>query len=161
MKVVFKGEPTKLKGTQLKVGDKAPSFTAVANNLDTFESKKIKGKKLLVSVPSIDTSVCDMEVRRFNQEAASLKDTTVITISMDLPFAQARWCGAAGIDKLVTVSDYRDREFAEKYGVELAGYGLLARAIFVVDENNIITYVEYVADVSTQPDFAKALAAVR
>ncbi|AEC02772.1 thiol peroxidase [Parasphaerochaeta coccoides] len=161
MKVVFKGQPITLKGTHLKVGDKAPSFTAVANNLDTFESRSVTGKKLFVSVPSIDTSVCDMEVRRFNQEAASLKDTTVITISMDLPFAQARWCGAAGIDKVMTVSDYRDREFAEKYGVELSGYGLLARAIFAVDENDIVTYVEYVADVSTHPDYEKALAAVR
>ncbi len=161
MKVIFKGEPVALKGTELKVGDKAPAFTAVANDLSTFDSSKIKGKKLIVVVPSVDTSVCDMEVRRFNQEAGNLKDTTVITVSMDLPFAQARWCGAAGIDKVITVSDFRDREVAAKYGVELTGYGLLARAIFAVAADGTLTHVEYVPNVSDHPDYEKALAAVK
>jgi thiol peroxidase len=161
MKVLFGGQPVKLKGTQLNVGDKVPHFTAVAKDLGTFDSKTLKGKVLYVSVPSLDTSVCDMEVRRFNKEAAALADTTVVTVSMDLPFAQARWCGAAGIDKVITVSDFRDHEFGEKFGVKLAGIGLLTRAVFAANEEGIITYVQYVEDVSKQPDYEKALAAVK
>ena len=116
MKVTFGGTPVELKGTEIKVGDKAPDFIAVNNDLTPFRLSEIEGKKLIIAVPSLDTSVCDAEVRRFNKEATSFKNTSVITVSMDLPFAQSRWCGAAGIDKVVTVSDFKDRDFAHKFG---------------------------------------------
>ena len=160
MKVTFAGTPVELKGPELKVGDTAPDFIAVKNDLSEFRLSEIKGRKLIAAVPSLDTSVCDAEVRRFNVEATKFKNTTVLTISMDLPFAQARWCGAAGVDNVITVSDYKDRDFAKKYGVYLPNVGLLARSIFILDENNKILYVEYVPEVTTPPDFAAALAAL-
>ena len=161
MKVKFAGNPVELQGAEIRVGQTAPDFVAVKNDLSPFKLSDIKGKKLIVAVPSLDTPVCDTEVRRFNVEAAGLKDTTVITISMDLPFAQSRWCGAAGITKVMTVSDYKDRDFATKYGVYLPSFGLLTRAIFLLDASNRVTYVEYVPEVTAQPDFDAALAAAR
>ena len=161
MKVKFAGNPVELQGTEIRVGQTAPDFVAVKNDLSPFKLSEVKGKKLIVAVPSLDTPVCDAEVRRFNVEAAGLKDTTVITISMDLPFAQSRWCGAAGISQVMTVSDYKDRDFATKYGVYLPSFGLLTRAIFLLDANNRVTYVEYVPEVTAQPDFDAALAAAR
>mgnify|MGYP003604310373 FL=1 len=161
MKVNFAGNPVKLQGTEIKVGMKAPDFTAVKNDLSAFKLGEVKGRKLIVAVPSLDTSVCDLEVRRFNAEATGFANTTVITISMDLPFAQKRWCGAAGVDKLVTVSDYKDRDFATKYGVLLPNVGLLARAVFLLDADNTVRYVEYVPEVTSHPDYAAALAALK
>jgi thiol peroxidase len=161
MKVTFAGTPVELQGNEIKVGQTAADFNAVKNDLGAFKLSDIKGRKLIVAVPSLDTSVCDAEVRRFNAAAAGFKGTTVITISMDLPFAQSRWCGAAGIDKVITVSDYKERDFAFKYGVYLPNVGLLARAIFVLDEHNKVTYVEYVPEVTAHPDYDKALAAVK
>ena len=161
MKVKFAGNPVELQGTEIRVGQTVPDFVAVKNDLSPYKLSDIKGKKLIVAVPSLDTPVCDTEVRRFNVEAAGLKDTTVITISMDLPFAQSRWCGAAGITKVMTVSDYKDRDFATKYGVYLPSFGLLTRAIFQLDASNRVTYVEYVPEVTAQPDFDAALAAAR
>ena len=161
MKVNFAGNPVELQGTEIKVGMKAPDFTAVKNDLSAFKLADIKGRKLIVAVPSLDTSVCDLEVRRFNAEATGFADTTAITISMDLPFAQKRWCGAAGVDKLVTVSDYKDRDFATKYGVLLPNVGLLARAVFLLDADNTVRYVEYVPEVTSHPDYAAALAALK
>ena len=111
MKVTFQGNPLTLEGTQVKVGDTAPDFTVVDNDLNPFKLSDTKGKRVFLTVPSLDTPVCDTEVRRFNQEAAKLGDVTIYTISMDLPFAQGRWCGGAEIDKVKTVSDYKDREF--------------------------------------------------
>ena len=161
MKVNFAGNPVELQGTEIKVGMKAPDFTAVKNDLSAFTLGEVKGRKLIVAVPSLDTSVCDLEVRRFNAEATGFANTTVITISMDLPFAQKRWCGAAGVDKLVTVSDYKDRDFATKYGVFLPNVGLLARAVFLLDADNTVRYVEYVPEVTSHPDYAAALAALK
>ena len=161
MKVNFAGNPVELQGTEIKVGMKAPDFTAVKNDLSAFKLGEIKGRKLIVAVPSLDTPVCDLEVRRFNAEATGFANTTVITISMDLPFAQKRWCGAAGVDKLVTVSDYKDRDFAFKYGVYLPNVGLLARAVFLLDAGNVVRYVEYVPEVTSHPDYPAALAALK
>jgi len=161
MKVNFAGNPVELQGTEIKVGMKAPDFTAVKNDLSAFKLGEVKGRKLIVAVPSLDTPVCDLEVRRFNAEATGFANTTVITISMDLPFAQKRWCGAAGVDKLVTVSDYKDRDFATKYGVLLPNVGLLARAVFLLDADNTVRYVEYVPEVTSHPDYAAALAALK
>ena len=148
MKVTFQGNPITLKGTQVKVGDTAPDFTVVDNDLNPLKLSDTKGKRVFLTVPSLDTPVCDTEVRRFNQEAAKLGDVTIYTISMDLPFAQGRWCGGAEIDKVKTVSDYKDREFGKNYGVYINELGLLSRAVFVVDENNKIVYVEYLNEIS-------------
>lgn len=161
MKVTFGGTPVELAGTEIHVGDTIADFSAVNTDLSPFKLSEVKGKKLIVAVPSLDTSVCDSEVRRFNKEAASFNDVTVITISMDLPFAQKRWCGAAGIDKVITVSDYKDRDFAHTFGAYLPNVGLIARSIFFLDENNSVRYVEYVPEVTDHPDYDAALAAIR
>lgn len=161
MNVTFKGNPFDLQGTEIRVGQKAPDFTAANKDLSPFKLSGVKGRKLIVAVPSIDTPVCDAEVRRFNTEATALANTTVITISMDLPFAQARWCGAAGVDKLVTVSDYKDHDFAKKYGTFLPALGLLTRAVFLLAEDNTVLYVEYVPEVTNHPNYVTVLAAAK
>ena len=157
MKVTFQGSPLTLKGDQLKVGDKAPKFTVIDNELNPLKLDDTKGKRVFLSVPSIDTPVCDMEVRRFNTEASKLNNVTVYTVSMDLPFAQARWCGAAGIENVKTVSDYKDREFGQNYGVYINELGLLSRAVFVVDEDDKIIYVEYLEEITEEPNYDKVL----
>lgn len=161
MKVTFGGTPVQLAGTEIHVGDTIADFSAVKNDLSPFKLSEIKGRKLIVAVPSLDTSVCDAEVRRFNTEATKLKDVTVITVSMDLPFAQARWCGAAGVENVITVSDYKDRDFAHTFGAYLPNVGLIARSIFLLDENNTVKYVQYVPEVTDHPNYEAALAAVR
>ena len=161
MKVTFQGNPLTLAGTQVKVGDTAPDFTVVDNDLNPLKLSDTKGKRVFLTVPSLDTPVCDTEVRRFNQEAAKLGDVTIYTISMDLPFAQARWCGGAGIDKVITASDYKDREFGKNYGVHINELGLLSRAVFVVDENNKVTYVVYLSEITEEPNYDEALAALK
>lgn len=161
MKVKFGGNPVELAGTEIHVGDTIADFKAMKNDLSQFKLSEVQGKKLIVAVPSLDTSVCDAEVRRFNKEATSLEDVTVITISMDLPFAQARWCGAAGIENVIIVSDFKDRDFAYTFGAYLPNVGLIARSIFLLDENNTVKYVEYVPEVTDHPDYEAALGAAR
>ena len=161
MKVTFQGNPLTLEGVQVKVGDNAPNFTVVNNDLNPVSLNDTKGKRIFLTVPSLDTPVCDTEVRRFNEEAAKLDNVTIYTVSMDLPFAQARWCGAAGIDNVVTVSDYKDREFSKNYGAYINELGLSTRAVFVVDENNKVTYVEYLNEITEEPNYEKALEALR
>ena len=161
MKVTFAGNPVELVGTAIKVGDTIPTFTAVKNDLSPFNLSEIKGRKLILAVPSLDTSVCDAEVRRFNTEATKLKDVTVIVVSMDLPFAQARWCGAAGIENVITVSDYKDRNFSHTFGAYLPNVGLIARSVFLLDAKNTVTYMEYVPEVTDHPNYEAALQAVR
>ena len=161
MKVTFAGNPVELVGTEIHVGDTIANFTAVKNDLSPFNLTEIKGKKLILAVPSLDTSVCDAEVRRFNEEATKIKDVSVIVVSMDLPFAQARWCGAAGVENVTTVSDYKDRNFAHTFGAYLPNVGLIARSIFLLDKNNKVTYVEYVPEVTNHPDYEAALKAAR
>lgn len=161
MKITFQGNPITLKGIQLRVGDKAPDFTLTNNELQPITLQDTKGKRIFVVVPSIDTGVCDMEVRKFNEEASKLDNVTIYTISMDLPFAQARWCGAAGIKNVITLSDYKNREFGDKYGVYINELGLLTRAVFVLDENNNVIYVEYCNEVTDEPNYEAALQAVK
>lgn len=161
MKVTFNGAPLTLEGNQAKVGDIAPDFTVVGNDLNPVKFSDIEGKKILVAVPSIDTPVCDMEVRKFNQEASKLNNVKVYTISMDLPFAQARWCGNSGIENVVTVSDYKDREFSKAYGLYIKELGLVSRAVIVVDENNKIVYTEYLDEITNEPNYEKALEFVK
>lgn len=161
MKVTFGGSPVELAGTEIHVGDTIADFTAVKNDLSQFKLSSIKGRKLIVAVPSLDTSVCDAEVRKFNVEATKMPDVTVVVVSMDLPFAQARWCGAAGVDRVLTVSDYKDRNFAHTFGAYLPNVGLIARSVFLLDSNNTVKYVEYVPEVTHHPNYEAALAAVR
>ena len=161
MQITFNGDPITLVGPRLNVGDNAPDFLVVDNNFKNLTLKDTSGKRIFVVVPSIDTSVCDMEVRKFNEEATKLSDVTVYVISMDLPFAQVRWCGNAGIDKVITLSDYKQKSFGKQYGTLIEEFCFLTRAIFVVDENNKITYVEYCNDVINEPDYESALNAVK
>lgn len=161
--ITFKGNPFTLLGPQLKVGDKAPDFSVVDNGLAPVSLASHSGKvKIISSVPSLDTPVCDSETRRFNQEAAGLPgNVVVLTVSLDLPFAQKRWCGAAGIDKVVTLSDYRERSFGQNYGVLIKELLLLTRAVFVVDANDTIQYIQIVPEVTSEPDYADVIVAVK
>lgn len=161
MKITFNGDPITLVGKKLEVGDSAPDFLVVDNNLKDITLKDTSGKRIFVAVPSIDTSVCDIEVRKFNEEASKLNDVTVYVVSMDLPFAQVRWCGNAGVDRVITVSDYKQKSFGKQYGTLIEEFCFLTRAIFVVDENNKITYVEYCKDVANEPDYEGVLNAVK
>lgn len=160
--VTFKQEPVTLVGTQIKVGDKAPDFKVLTNNLEEVTLGDYEEKVKLISVvPSVDTGVCSDQTRRFNEEADKLDNVVVLTISMDLPFAQGRWCAANGIKKVETLSDHRDADFGEKYGVLIKELRLLARSLFVVDSNNVVQHVEYVQEVSTHPDYDSALKAAQ
>jgi len=161
--ITFKGNPMTLLGPELKVGDKAPDFQVVDNGLQPVTLASSAGKiRIISSVPSLDTPVCDTETRRFNQEAAALPDSIVVlTVSLDLPFAQKRWCGAAGIEKVTTLSDYRERSFGNAYGVVIKELLLLGRAIFVVDANDTIRYIQIVPEVTSEPDYAAVIAAAK
>lgn len=161
MKVTFNGTPLTLEGTQVKVGDTAPDFTVVANDLTDVKFSNTKGKRILVAVPSIDTEVCDIEVRKFNQAVSSLDNINVFTISMDLPFAQARWCGNAGIENVTTLSDYKYREFSKNYGLYIKELGIISRAVIVVDEQNKVIYTEYLEEITNEPNYEKAIEAVK
>ncbi|MDD4003905.1 MAG: thiol peroxidase [Elusimicrobiaceae bacterium] len=157
------GSPLTLVGPELKVGDRAPDFMLAANDMKPVSLKDYAGRTLvLLGVPSLDTPVCDMETRRFNKEAAALSDKiAVLTISMDLPFAQKRWCAAAGIDRVRTLSDYRGAEFARSYGVFIKELYLLARSAFVVDRAGVIRYTEITPNVEDEPDYAGIIEAAR
>ncbi|MCR6095523.1 thiol peroxidase [Salipaludibacillus agaradhaerens] len=160
--VTFKEKPVTLVGDDISVGDKAPDFTVLATDLSEITLSDSKGKIRLISVvPSIDTGVCDQQTRRFNEEAAKLENVEILTISVDLPFAQKRWCAAAGIDNVQTLSDHRDLDFGKKYGVAIEELRLLARAIFVVDSSDTVVYVEYVPEVSQHPNYEEAINAVK
>ena len=161
--ITFKGNPMTLLGPELKAGERAPDFTVVDTGLNPVTLASYAGKiKVISAVPSLDTPVCDTETRRFNQEAATLPDgVAVLTVSLDLPFAQKRWCGAAGIDRVTTLSDYRDRSFAAAYGVLIKELKLLSRSIFVIDAQDTIRYIQHVPEVTQEPDYAAVIAAVK
>jgi len=160
--ITMKGNPLTLAGQEVHVGDKAPDFEVVANDLSPFKFSSLKDKVAIIcSVPSLDTPTCDIETRRFNEEAAKLgPDVELLTISMDLPFAQKRWCGAAGVDRLKTYSDHRDAAFGLAYGVLIEKLRLLARAVFVVDQAGVIRYTQIVPEVANEPDYEEVLQAV-
>lgn len=160
--VTFKHNPVTLIGNEIKVGDKAPDFTVLANDMSEVSLANSKGKIRLFSVvPSVDTGVCDAQTRKFNEEASKLENVEVITVSVDLPFAQRRWCAASGLENVITVSDHRDLSFGEAYGVVMKELRLLARAVFVVDANDTVTYVEYVSEGSNHPNYEAAITAVK
>ena len=161
--IKMKGIPARVTGAELKKGDKAPDFTLVGNALNPVKKSDFEGRVLVIScVPSLDTPVCDVETRRFNVEADKLPgDVVVLTVSRDLPFAQSRWCAASGVSKVVTVSDYRDFGFARDYGVLLSELGLLTRAIFVIDGQGIIQYIQFVEEVTQEPDYKTVLQEIK
>ncbi len=161
--VARKGEPLTVLGAQPDVGDPAPSFTAVDNEMKTYTFKPAHGRVYVLSaVPSLDTPTCSTETKRFNDETAELGEgVSVLTVSMDLPFAQKRWCGAEGVENVTTLSDSRDRAFGNAYGLHIKENGLLARAVFVVGKDGKITYKQVVSEITQEPDYDPILAAAR
>ena len=161
--VTFQGAPLTLVGPLLQVGDQAPDATLTANDLSAVQLADYRGKiRVLSAVPSLDTPVCDTETRRFNELSAQMGDNVVVlTVSKDLPFAQKRWCGSAGVEQVVTLSDYRQGEFGQRYGVLIKELGLLARCVFVVDGAGTIRYVQLVKEVSQEPDYDAVLEALK
>ncbi len=158
----LKGNPLTLIGPELKAGDKAPDFAVVDNTMQPVDLAKTSGKVRVFSVvPSLDTPVCDAQSKRFNDEAAKLTTVVFYTISVDLPFAQKRWCGAFGIDNLKMLSDHKDVSFGSAYGTLIKELRIESRAIFVVDKDNVIRHVEYVKEVADHPDYAAAMAVVK
>jgi thiol peroxidase len=160
--ITMKGNPLTLMGQEVHVGEPAPDFEVVANDLSPFKVSSLKGKVVIISaVPSLDTPTCNIETRWFNEEAAKLgPDVEILTISMDLPFAQKRWCGAAGVDRVKTYSDHRDAAFGITYGVLIKELRLLARAIFVLDKDGVVRYIQLVKELANEPNYDEVLQAV-
>ncbi|MBY0589193.1 thiol peroxidase [bacterium] len=163
--ITLKGNPVTIKGPDLKVGDKAPDFQVQGTDMADITLASTAGKtRIVCSVPSLDTSVCSIETKKFNEKAAEIPGVEILVISTDLPFAMKRWCGAEGVDKVHCASDHRDASFGEKYGV-LIGAGpltrCLARAIFVIGPDDKLKHVEYVAEIASEPDYAQALAVAK
>ena len=161
--IKFQGNPLTLVGNVLNVGDAAPDVEVLANDLSPVKLSSFRGKVCVIStVPSLDTPVCDIQTKKFNEQAASLGDDVVIlTISMDLPFAQQRWCGSENVEKVQTLSDHAKAEFGTEFGVLIKELRLLARTIFVVDKEGIIRYIQIVEELTNEPDYEAALAAVK
>lgn len=161
--VKFKGNPLTLLGNQINEGDKAPSFTALSNSLAPVSLVDYAGKVVvLATVPSLDTPVCDIETRRFNDEATKLgPEVQILTASMDLPFALGRWCGAAGVDRVQTISDHRDADVGQKYGVLIQELRLLARAVFVIDKAGVVRHAQIVPEMTEEPNYDAVLTAVK
>lgn len=161
-KATLGGNPVTVRGKKLAIGDQAPDFKLLDNDLQPKTLKDFQAPiKLISVVPSLDTGVCDRQTRRFNEEISKLDDAMVITVSVDLPFAQKRWCGNAGLEDAITLSDHRDTSFGEAYGVLIEEVRLLARAVFVLDESNTIRYVEYLEEMTNHPNYDAALQAVK
>ena len=162
-KVLFAGQPFELEGTPRRVGDAAPDFVLTGQDLAPVSSERLHGKVRVYSVfPSIDTPVCSLQNIRFNREASKLgDDVVVLALSVDLPFAQKRFCAAEGIDRVHVFSDYKELDFGMKYGFVIDELRLLARGVVVVDRDDVVRYVEYVPEITHEPDYAKALAFVR
>ncbi|CAM3857521.1 thiol peroxidase [Alkalicoccus chagannorensis] len=160
--ITFKENPVTLQGQQKQEGDQAPDFTVLDRQLQEVSFSEAKGKKVLISaVPSVDTSTCDQQTRRFNEEVEQVAGAEIWTISLDLPFAQRRWCADSGLEQAKLYSDHRSLDFAMNYGVLMEELRLLARAVFVVDSKGTITYTEYVPEVSGHPDYDAALEALK
>ena len=160
--ITWRGNPLTLLGKELHLGEPAPDFEVLDNNLQPVRLSNYRGKVCVISsVPSLDTPTCDMETRRFNDEAGKLSsDVVILTISMDLPFAQKRWCGAAGVDQVITLSDHRQADFGTAYGMLIKELRLLARAVFVVDQSGIIRHIQLVKEVAEEPDYDAVIQAV-
>lgn len=164
-KITLKGNKIKTVGKLPKVGKKAPSFKLIGNDLSVSKLKSFKGKKILLNItPSLDTGVCAASLRKFNEEGAKLENTIVINVSADLPFAQARFCGAEGIENAITLSTFRNAKFGKKYGVTIKTgpmKGLLSRAVVVIGENGKVIYTEQVPEIVEEPNYDAALEALK
>lgn len=156
----FIGKEVTILGNPLKIGDTAPNFNLINPQLERIQLSDFSGIKVISIIPSIDTGICSTQTRQFNQTLSNLENTTVITVSADLPFAQGRWCGAEGLEKAITLSDYYDLQFGKDYGVLMEEWHLLARAVLILDEQNIVRYVEYLENVNSHPDYDTAVAEV-
>ncbi|HOE11479.1 MAG TPA: thiol peroxidase [bacterium] len=161
--ITFGGNPLTLAGNEVKIGDVAPDFTVLGNDLSEVTFSSYRAKICVISsVPSLDTPVCDIQTKRFNREAGALgPDVDILTISMDLPFAQARWCGAAGAKHVRILSDHRNASFGQAFGLLIKELRLLARAVYVVDREGIVRYAEIVKEVTDEPNYAAAIDAVK
>lgn len=158
----MKGNPITLLGREIKVGDQAPDFTVLRSDLSPFSLKDAGDKIKIISVlPSLDTGVCEMQTISFNEMAADLGNVLILTISVDLPFAQTRFCGAHGIDQVITLSDHRELSFGLNYGFVIEELRLLSRGVVVLDRDNIVRYVEYVKEVGSHPDYDRVLEEVK
>jgi thiol peroxidase len=159
--VNMRGNPMPLEGDAVAPGAAAPDFKLTGNDMKPVTLADTSGVRIISAVPSLDTPVCDTETRRFNEEAAKLDGVTIYTVSRDLPFAQKRWCGAAGVDKVVTLSDYRDGSFGRGWGVMLEPLQIHCRAVFVLGSDGTVTYAQYCPEVTAEPDYEAAIAAAR
>jgi len=161
--VTLRGTPMTLLGGPLDEKQASPEVTLVSNDLSTVKLSDFKGNICLISsVPSLDTPICDMQTRRFNQESTQIgKNVRVLTISVDLPFAQKRWCGASGIENVITLSDHKETSFGLAFGVLMKEVRLLARAVFIIDASGILQYKQIVSEIGTEPDFNAALEALK
>lgn len=163
--VAFKGNPVTLLGNEVKVGQAAPEFKVQKSDMSDYTLGTSAGKtRIIATVPSLDTPVCDLETKRFNDEASKLPNVEIVCVSMDLPFAQKRWCAASNVDKVITASDHREASFGRSYGVLISGGPLdrvLARAVFVIGSDNKVKHVEYVSSIGEHPNYEAALAAAR
>jgi thiol peroxidase len=162
VKVTFAGNPLTLLGNEIKVGDKAPDFTAVGAGLVPVKLSDFAGKTIIIAAyPSVDTSVCAAQNRRFNAELNQLNDVVVLSVSCDLPFAQSRFCAAEGLENIKTISDHKDLDFGEKYGFVIKELRLLARGTVIIDKSGVVRYIEYVPEVTNEPDYESAIAIVK
>jgi thiol peroxidase len=161
--VSIHGNPLSLVGKELSIGDPAPDAELLDNSSNPVKISSFQGKVcVILSVPSLDTPVCDMETRRFNEAAGKLgSDVVILTVSMDLPFAQKRWCGAAGVERVITLSDHREASFGKAFGVLIKELRLLARSIFILDRNGVIQYIQNVKEISQEPDYDAVIKAVQ
>lgn len=161
--VTFQGNPLVLLGEEPAIGQKAPEFEALENNLSPFSLSSLKGRiRVICSVPSLDTPICDMQTRRFNQEAMALgPEVEILTVSMDLPFAQKRWCAAAGVERVRTLSDHKEASFGLAYGALIKELRLLTRAVFIVDPEGILSYAQWVKEITQEPDYGEVLSKIR
>ncbi len=153
MNITFQKNAVTLLGTSLKEGEKMPDFTVCDSSLQEVKGSDLSGIRIFAVVPSLDTGVCDLEIKRFNEKATQYPDVKLYAVSLDLPFAQARWCGANGVNAVTTLSDYRDRDFGRVTGTLIQELSLLTRAIFLVDDDNVVRYVEYVPEITDHPDY--------
>jgi len=160
--VTFQGNPLTLTGNELKVGDKAPNIQLLNDELKPVSLNDYNDKVcVILSVPSLDTPVCDTETRKFNEYAGTFgADVETLAVSMDLPFAQKRWCGAAGIERVTTLSDYRDRQFGEGFGLYIKELGLLARSVYILDREGVVKYAQLVTEVTNEPNYDEVREAV-
>lgn len=153
MKITFQKKAVTLLGTPLKVGDKMPDFTVCNDSLEEVRGSDLSGIRIFAVVPSLDTGVCDLEIKRFQTKASQYPNVKIYAVSLDLPFAQARWCGANGVNAVTALSDYRERDFGRVTGTLIQGLALLTRAIFLVDGDDVLRYVEYVPEITDHPDY--------